>query len=345
MYLASEHWRCVALRTTPLRTILRALLSVIATIALLSTACGSQDEPADTEPTTTTSSTAAPTESTVTVYFSVGDGSDCGEVSPFVRTHNSDSDNNPLGAALEQLIAGPTDKEIAAGASSFFSSETATSLDVIDQWTPGLLVVGFDDLRPLIPNASTSCGSEALLAQLNSTVLQYAPRVRYDMLNSCETFSDWLQIECMEYTRDGAEPATLTTEQQAAGSGCFELIYGVLDGQWFGYIDSVSAYDVEFDIACWFTGDAAVAAASEDGEESPPPDGYYVRNDGEVLVTPKVNPATPVTWFPDIGDPSTEATVSFAEWTSLRDSRPDQPGVWLTVENEQIVEIIEQYVP
>jgi hypothetical protein len=37
----------------------------------------------------------------------------------------------------------------------------------------GVAHVTFADLRPVIPNASTSCGSAALLAQLDQTLLAF----------------------------------------------------------------------------------------------------------------------------------------------------------------------------
>jgi hypothetical protein len=73
----------------------------------------------------------------------------------------------------------------------------------------GLLLVDFGDFRELIANASTSCGSMSLLSQLNATAFQFeeVERVRYLIEGSCDAFSNWLQRECMEYTRTGAEPA------------------------------------------------------------------------------------------------------------------------------------------
>jgi hypothetical protein len=84
--------------------------------------------------------------------------------------------------------------------------------------------------------------------------------------------------------------------------------------------------EIAFDIACWFDGDAA----TEDDEESPPPNDYYIRNDDNMLATGTVTPTATVSWLPGIGDPG---------------SRPEQLGVWLTVRNEKVVDIVEQFVP
>jgi hypothetical protein len=349
-----------------MRAMWKTLFWIFATFALLAVSCRSDNDVTDagtttdfpdsttsTSTTTTitdnstgppaTSGSTEPETETVTVYFSTGDGSECVEVSPFIRA--AGEDGSGLQGALHALIVGPTEDEVAAGASSFFSSETTTSLTLVSQLTPGLTEIGFGDLQLLIPNASTSCASEALLAQLNSTLLQYVPRVRYEMLGSCQFFANWLQRECMDYTSEGAEPAVLTTVERASGSGCEEPTYGLNNGQWFGFVDLATASEIEFDIACWFDGDAAIDATNEDGEESPPPNGYYIRNGDDLLVTGAVAPAATVSWLPDMGDPSREAAVAFDEWVTLRDSRPLQPGVWLTVRNEQVVKIVEQYVP
>jgi hypothetical protein len=200
----------------------KPFLAIVAAFVLVFFACGADNEPRLTASATTTPTaivttgplpqpTSQPTTepATVTVYFSTGDGTDCGEVSPFTRT--LESGEAGLDTALTELLAGPTDAEIANGASSFFSSETATSLEVVTFFPQDHVLVGFHDLASLIPNASTSCGSEALLGQLNGTALQYTERVRYEMQGSCQLFANWLQRECMEYTSEGAEPALLDT--------------------------------------------------------------------------------------------------------------------------------------
>lgn len=343
-----------------------ALVSMVAVMALVAAGCAGDDDtgtaapdaptpthdtvdetptpppptPEPTAPEPTSVPTVAATE-TVTVYFTTGDGTDCGQVSPFDRPVERGS----LGAAITELLVGPTAEETAAGASSFFSDKTAVALTLLDATAPGLLVVGFDDLRSTMPNASTSCGSTALLSQLNTTILQYVPRVRYEMLSSCQLFSEWLQLECMDYTSEGADPAQLTLAERAAGSGCEDSVYGRPDGIWFGYLVSATASSVDFDLACWFVGDAAVDASADDGEESPPPNDFYIRNAAETIETIDVEAVTMVSWLADVGDPASEATIPFDEWLAMRDARPVQPGLWLTVQDGQVVEMAEQYVP
>ena len=156
----------------------------------------------------TTESVTRPPSSdvaTVEVAFTVNDG-ECDDVVVYQRQVDESAD--PILAAFESLVAGPTIDEEASGAGSFFSAET-TGMVASATVNDGVLVVNFDDLRSVIPNASTTCGSMALLAQLTATAFQFddVERVRYEIEGSCDTFAGWLQRECMEYTRNGAQPA------------------------------------------------------------------------------------------------------------------------------------------
>ncbi len=115
---------------------------------------------------------------------------------------------NPIRAALDELVAGPTDQEQSLGVASTFSSATAGSVRSVNL-TDGLLVVDFEDFRQLLPNATSSCGSGSLLAQLHSTVFQFSEvdRVRYEIEGRCETFfDDWLPWSCTELDRGSPVP-------------------------------------------------------------------------------------------------------------------------------------------
>jgi hypothetical protein len=281
----------------------------------------------------------------VEVYYSVADSSDCGEVQSFPRTIADEID--PHRDAFVQLVAGPTEEEKAAGVGSFFSSDTA---DVVKSavLTDGLLVVDFTDLRPLLPNASTSCGSEALLAQLNSTAFQFAPveRTRYLIDGSCNEFGNWLQRECFDTDRSGRQ-LDVTTEEQASGSGCTPASTDTLPaGRWFGFVEDAQAEQLSFDLACWFSGTAAAAAAAEDGEESPPPNDYHIRNENDRLRIHPVDSGTEVEWLPNPGDLASAEVVTYEAWLAGRTTRSFNPGVWLTVtDDSHVMRIEEQYVP
>lgn len=145
---------------------------------------------------------------------------------------------------------------------------------------------------------------------------------------------------------DGGIGDTPDNNPLAAGSGCTPATDDSLpDSEWFGYVDEATTTQIEFDLACWFNGEAAALAAAEDGKESPPPNDYYVRNDNPGLRRLAVADGAGVTWLPNPGDPTTEETVLYPEWLAGRASRGFQPGVWLTVDDGAVVHIREQYVP
>jgi putative hemolysin len=130
----------------------------------------------------------------VDVFFSnEALGDPCGQVFPVSRSVPAD---DPVRAALEALVAGPTEEEVAEGYGGWFSAETQDvlrSLTVAD----GTAHADFTDLRRVIPNASTSCGSAALLAELDTTLLQFPDvhATRYSINGSAEDFYEWLQLE------------------------------------------------------------------------------------------------------------------------------------------------------
>lgn len=130
-----------------------------------------------------------------------------------------------------------------------------------------------------------------------------------------------------------------------SGSGCAPGDAVALpEGEWFGLVESASASGIEFDLACWFVGEAAVEAAAEDGEESPPPNDYYVRNDNPLLRSIPVPPDLEVIWYPT-GDPTSEATVAFSDWVDGVIGRGLQFGVWIEVIDGEVFSMREQWVP
>lgn len=110
-----------------------------------------------------------------------------------------------LTAALEALVAGPSDLERKEGLSSLFSADTRgilASVEVED----GTAVVDFHDFRALIPNASSSAGGFAFLAELNGTVFANAPvrEVEYRIEGDCAAFWVFLQRDCTTVPRPEA---------------------------------------------------------------------------------------------------------------------------------------------
>lgn len=76
-----------------------------------------------------------------------------------------------------------------------------------------------------------------------------------------------------------ATPGPLDGSGGALGSGCAASQGQLPDGAWFGYATAWNATGIEFDLACFYSGDAAAAQASAHNEESPPPNDYYLVNE------------------------------------------------------------------
>ena len=96
---------------------------------------------------------------------------------------------------LRVLLAGPTAAEAAAGFTSLFGPATADALlDVVV--VDGIARVSFRDLRQIIPNASSSCGSAALLGALDATLarLPGVRGARYSFGGDEAAFYEWLQM-------------------------------------------------------------------------------------------------------------------------------------------------------
>lgn len=106
-----------------------------------------------------------------------------------------------LRAALERLVSGAS-----ADSATWFSPRTAEILRSVVVDANGQAVVDFVDLRPLIPNASSSAGSEMLLRQVNATVFSVdgVASVEYRMAGSCELLGEWLQYgTCLRFDAAG----------------------------------------------------------------------------------------------------------------------------------------------
>lgn len=290
-----------------------------------------------TAPTTTT--TAA--QQTVEVYFSF-DSDDCGAVEAYERTGPTDAD--PIELAFDELLAGPTAGEEAEGAGSFFSSETADAVRSVSL-EDDTLTVDFADIR-FLNNASTSCGSLALVSSLSSTAFQFeeVERVRFSIWESCSLFWNWLQAECSEVTREGTIATPVDVNSLASGSGCTPGPGALPDGTWFGYVSEPTATELEFDLACWFSGAGAIEATLEDGEESPPPNDYYIRNSSSDTRAIPVSPTVTVRWLPP-DDIVNLTEIAYEQWLEVGPERSWQPAVWLEIDNGEVTSIEEQYQP
>jgi hypothetical protein len=154
-----------------------ALAALIVSAAFVASACGAATAP-------------SPTPAVVSIYLVAGGSDGCDATRAVERTVVAATPE----AALRALLAGPTPEELAAGYSSWFSAVTAGMLESVGV-EDGVARVSFGDLRPVIPNASSSCGSAALLSALDSTLRQF-PEIRaarYSIRGDEAAFYEWLQ--------------------------------------------------------------------------------------------------------------------------------------------------------
>jgi hypothetical protein len=179
--------------------------TVVAVAVLAAAGCGDATDdrasPAPTTPTTIAApTTASPVDTTTPAgpqdyqLFLLAPGDSCDEVVPVERT--STVEGAPA-EAMAQLLAGPTSAEDDAGLRSWFSTATDGMLAsvVVED---GVATISFDPaLRTTIPNASSSCGSAGLLAQLDATATQFAgvDRAVYSFDGDVRAFYAWLQRE------------------------------------------------------------------------------------------------------------------------------------------------------
>lgn len=101
-----------------------------------------------------------------------------------------------LTQTLRALLAGPTAAERKAGYHGFFSAKTKGMLRSA-RISNGVAYIDFSNFSRIIPNASSSCGSALLLAQLNRTATQFATvkSAIYSFDGSRSAFYEWLQME------------------------------------------------------------------------------------------------------------------------------------------------------
>lgn len=144
----------------------------------------------------------------ILIFFSNSkktDTTDCALVFGVQRTIELNS--TPYEQALKELFKGPTQAEKNEGYSSFFTSKTSGLLKKITV-VDGIAYIELFDPRQLIPNASTSCGSQQLLASIKQTLMHDGEigEVVFAIEGDQQSFYDWLQIGCPNQDTDCKDP-------------------------------------------------------------------------------------------------------------------------------------------
>jgi hypothetical protein len=141
----------------------------------------------------TAASAPAGTSHAVSIFAPRGISASCARVFPLMRVV---AGPRLLRGALQALLAGPTRAERARGYGGWFSVKTAGHLRSV-RISDGVAYIDFRSFASHIPNASTSCGSTLLLAQLDRTARQFpaVKRAIYSFNGSRPAFYQWLQRE------------------------------------------------------------------------------------------------------------------------------------------------------
>jgi len=122
---------------------------------------------------------------------------DCSLVYPVERL--APIGDNPAADVLNLLFAGPTPAEEAQGFVSVFSTATAAILLGVNI-AADTAYVNLVDIRPLLPEVSASCGREAFLAEVETTLRDAVPvqRVLLALEGDPALFYGWTQMGCTE---------------------------------------------------------------------------------------------------------------------------------------------------
>lgn len=114
---------------------------------------------------------------------------------------------------------------------------------------------------------------------------------------------------------------------------------------------SGSKYTLTVDYAEYLTGTAAAKAAKAHGDESPPPNDYYIVNDNKVLRKLPVKVGATVT-LNDKADGTSDPngyTATMSQWAALmsgpQSDRFQAVGYWLTITDGVVVHVAQQWVP
>jgi hypothetical protein len=163
------------------------------------------------------------------------------------------------------------------------------------------------------------------------------------------TLNDRLNGLRLRLTEATAEAAASENAVAVAEAELVSMLGPTLrDGKHFGALIAVGVNQepprLVIDIEQWFTDQAAVDAAIEDGiTVDPGINGYYIRNENPRWRTIEIDPAAKVslTVYPygQIDDPQIVSLERFA------DLAIDWSEFWITMEEGMVVAIEQQYIP
>ena len=133
----------------------------------------------------------------------------------------------------------------------------------------------------------------------------------------------------------------------ASGSGCVPGSNTVIpDGIWFGFLLATDGSSIEFDMACFFFGDIAYTEGAADGVEVN--NDYYIRNQNPLTFDVPMATAAKMYWLDSSSGNFEPTPMSMADWPGPDEDWPcpgEFCGVWLYINEGEITEAVEQYLP
>jgi hypothetical protein len=99
---------------------------------------------------------------------------------------------------------------------------------------------------------------------------------------------------------------------------------------------------ITFDLIQWYSGEDAAREAAKDHQESPPPNDYYIRNVNPKLRTLPVGADATVT-ANQVAGSNKDVPVTLTRLAAL--TQKQRAVFWITVRQDQVVKISEQWVP
>lgn len=159
-----------------------------------------------------------------------------------------------------------------------------------------------------------------------------------------------------EDATDGVDSIDVVPEQAATAQGDDRTTTATSeDGRHFCFVRDVATENGEtiitVDYADLLTGAEANAAATAAGEESPPPNDYFIRNINPKLRSFSVKPGILVTLTASAGHGVDGEAVSLGEWHDFYAGiTPGMEGVqhvpyWIAIVDGVVTAIEEQYLP
>ena len=149
----------------------------------------------------------------------------------------------------------------------------------------------------------------------------------------------YAKVPTMPMAADGAD-----------GSGCLADSGPLPDGIWFGYVRAWTNASVDLDPACMFTGAEAAKQATARGDESPPPNDFFIANDSAVVRKIPVAPnATALRVTHSASGDMDNQNTTYADMVANPGTYNQCPGdgcpVWVAVNGGVATEVSMQYLP